>query len=214
MSVDRNQTARRIRRWCAFLTMLSISLAIGCAGTAMPDLYHPGPAGYQRYWATQHDPYPLDDVAEPVVGGRPREFQRPVPEPVRAVQFDERHPPVAAAPAPATFSPAPIGTPQPVPSAVPVVAFPPGVAPPVISQPVPAAPPTVIGSPYAVPSPAPYSAPATAPYVGPPVPPSAPATTAPYQIQVPATTTAPAPFSYGATVPIAPSPVPPVRAPY
>jgi hypothetical protein len=87
---------------------------------ALPDLYHPGPAGYQRARALQHDPYPLDDVAEPVVGGRPREYQRPVPEAERAVQYDQRHAQAAgSAPTPATFAPTPIGPPQPLPFAAP-----------------------------------------------------------------------------------------------
>ena len=69
--------------WCyAGGGILLVALVSGCGGYQLPDLYHPGPAGYQRAVATQrHDPYPLDDVAEPVVGGRPREFQRPVPAP-------------------------------------------------------------------------------------------------------------------------------------
>ena len=46
----------------------------------MPQLYHPGSAGYQRANALQYDPYPLDDVAPPVAGTRPKEYDRPIPE--------------------------------------------------------------------------------------------------------------------------------------
>jgi hypothetical protein len=39
------------------LCLAAIALfAIGCAGTQMPNWYHPGPAGYQRYNALQFDP--------------------------------------------------------------------------------------------------------------------------------------------------------------
>ncbi len=46
----------------------------------MPQLYHPGTAGQQRYNALQYDPYPLDDVAPAVAGTRPKEYDRPIPE--------------------------------------------------------------------------------------------------------------------------------------
>jgi hypothetical protein len=46
----------------------------------MPQLYHPGSAGQQRYNALQYDPYPLDDVAPAVAGTRPKEYDRPIPE--------------------------------------------------------------------------------------------------------------------------------------
>lgn len=45
--------------------------------------FHPGSVQQQRYRATLHDPYPDRDIAPEVVGGRPREFMRPLPEPVR-----------------------------------------------------------------------------------------------------------------------------------
>ena len=94
-------------RWTLIRCTFVLSLA-GCAGTHMPDFAHPGSAGYQRAVGDYYDPYPLDDVAEPVVGGRPREFQRPVPEVERARQLPPAvpiiQPPVV--PPPATmFSP-------------------------------------------------------------------------------------------------------------
>jgi hypothetical protein len=52
-----------------------------------PQLRSPGPAPYQRYNATQFDPYPLPDMGPEIVGGRPPDYQVPVPEVERANQF-------------------------------------------------------------------------------------------------------------------------------
>jgi hypothetical protein len=73
------------RLW--ILALLALPLA-GCAnprpfGLEMPRLFGPGPLDYQRHSAVLHDPYPDPDVAPQVDGGRPREYQRPPPEPVR-----------------------------------------------------------------------------------------------------------------------------------
>src|SRR3972149_4902031 len=58
-----------------------VSFALtGCATVRMPELSPPGTAGYQRANALQFDPYPLDDVAPPVAGARPKEYDRPIPE--------------------------------------------------------------------------------------------------------------------------------------
>ncbi len=53
----------------------------------MPNLLHPGNLASQRFDAIYHDPYPLDDVGPPVQGGRPRGYQKPVPEVVRGRLF-------------------------------------------------------------------------------------------------------------------------------
>ena len=53
---------------------------IGCRGMSGPRLAGPGPASYQRALAEQFDPYPENESAPPVVGGRPRDFQHPIPE--------------------------------------------------------------------------------------------------------------------------------------
>ena len=53
----------------------------GCV--SLPSIRHPGTESYQRNQATLHDPYSDNDVAPEVVGGRPREFQKPLAEPVR-----------------------------------------------------------------------------------------------------------------------------------
>lgn len=61
-----------------------LALATGCSPfMRTPNLLHPGPVGPQRTDAIYHDPYPLDDVGPEIVGGRPLEYQRPVPEVTR-----------------------------------------------------------------------------------------------------------------------------------
>ncbi len=52
----------------------------------MPQLLHPGPAGFQRNNALQFDPYPPNDMGPEIVGGRPRGFQKPPNEITRARQ--------------------------------------------------------------------------------------------------------------------------------
>jgi hypothetical protein len=142
----------------------------GCKGTIMPQLAGPGSAGYQRANALQFDPYPLDDVAPPVAGGRPREYDRPIPEVKRGQIFTPKRmsspspiavqsfgPPgstvVTAPPAmPTSVAPgtSPIVTMPPVVTTtqpmVPSTAFPPSVA--------PTAPPAY-GLPYQTPTSAP-----------------------------------------------------------
>jgi hypothetical protein len=49
-----------------------------------PDFSHPGWAQQQRNDAVAHDPYPVDDAGPEIVGGRPREYQRPLNEVERA----------------------------------------------------------------------------------------------------------------------------------
>lgn len=75
----------KFRRLFAATTIL---LASGCSSTIRwPNWFHPGPTAYQRTNAVYTDPYPLDDVGPAVVGGRPREYQRPVPEVTRGRLF-------------------------------------------------------------------------------------------------------------------------------
>jgi hypothetical protein len=61
-----------------------------------PDLAHPGWAHEQRGQAIEHDPYPVDDAGPEVVGGRPREYQRPLNEVERARM--KAPPPIALQP--------------------------------------------------------------------------------------------------------------------
>jgi hypothetical protein len=88
--------------------------AVGCTPEAhryirFPDLAHPGWAHEQRGEAIEHDPYPLDDMGPEVVGGRPREYQRPLNEVERARM--KAPPPIALQPIPVPSFPS---MPQPV----------------------------------------------------------------------------------------------------
>jgi hypothetical protein len=65
---------------CALVILTAIS---GCAGTR-PLLWPPGPIRQQQYNASLHDPYTDNDAGPEVVGGRPRDFQKPLAEPVRS----------------------------------------------------------------------------------------------------------------------------------
>ena len=67
------------------LLVLMIGLGIGgCAGVKGPNWFHPGSADYQQKQAQRFDPYPDNQIATEVVGGRPRDFTNPIPEPERA----------------------------------------------------------------------------------------------------------------------------------
>ncbi len=66
--------------------MLSLTLAACSRTVRKPQLFHPGPAGYQQFNATQFDPYPQNDMGPEIVGGRPISYQRPPSEVVRARQ--------------------------------------------------------------------------------------------------------------------------------
>ena len=106
-------------------------LALSAAGLSLPacspyffrtpQLLHPGPAGYQRYNATIHDPYPLPDVGPEIVGGRPREYATPVSEVDRSYDAVDVGPrrattaipaPIYAPLAPVFTPPAPVVTPS------------------------------------------------------------------------------------------------------
>jgi hypothetical protein len=64
------------------LVAMAVATIAGCANR--PRIFSPpGSTTYQRYHATLHDPYPDIDLGPEVVGGRPREFAKPLPEPVR-----------------------------------------------------------------------------------------------------------------------------------
>ena len=109
-------------------------LLAGCATIRMPDLLHPGPAGYQRADALQWDPYPLDDIGPPVEGARPREYARPIPEIKRGQTFTPKRPALQPVPWPTLTVPS-----LPAPPAQPVYPF---------APPVPSTPPPTIRPPY------------------------------------------------------------------
>ncbi|MDD4268632.1 MAG: membrane or secreted protein [Pirellulales bacterium] len=76
-----------------FLIFLTLAAGgFGCRGMHIPRIQGPGTAPYQRGIAERFDPYPENDVGPAVVGGRPRDFDRPAAEPVRAGWL--RQPPI------------------------------------------------------------------------------------------------------------------------
>jgi hypothetical protein len=131
---------RLARHLWAFATVVVLLAAIGCSpAVRMPNLLHPGTAQQQRAEALIHDPYPLDDVAPAIVGGRPLAYQRPVPEVERARNFYSRLPSAGRAP---VYTPAPIiQTPAPYVPALPAQPAPYGYSPAPSPQPVATPPP-------------------------------------------------------------------------
>ena len=57
---------------------------VGCQGVSMPNWRQPGTAQHQRALAERYDPYPQNETGPPIDGGRPRDYQKPVPEISRA----------------------------------------------------------------------------------------------------------------------------------
>jgi hypothetical protein len=91
----------------------------GCSSSvARPNWLNPGPVAYQQNQALRYDPYPDDSLGPAVVGGRPREYDRPRPpaplivKPATGVNGGVAPPAVYAppgvAPAPGPYSPAPL----------------------------------------------------------------------------------------------------------
>ncbi|MFN9916159.1 MAG: hypothetical protein ACK53L_26450 [Pirellulaceae bacterium] len=72
-------------QWFAILLAMTLA-ATGCRGTpAGTHRWGGGPYGQgsidrQKARAVTFDPYPLNDIGPPIVGGRPREFANPLPE--------------------------------------------------------------------------------------------------------------------------------------
>lgn len=158
----------RAFRWPTIIALLTMSV-VGCSAEAQryirfPDLTHPGPAALQRAEAIQHDPYPLNDVAPEIVGGRPLSYQQPLNEVERAKLVPTRPVIIQPMPAPGAAVVAP-----------PVVSSPYAVAPPQPAAPLPAAPAPVVMSPF----PPPGAAPATVAYPLAPAPIAAPYPAAP-----------------------------------
>lgn len=75
--------------WTKSALLCALLLPLSACSTAVhkPRLLHPGPSGYQRHIAEQYDPYPLNDLGPEIVGGRPREFQKPQDEVTRSRQL-------------------------------------------------------------------------------------------------------------------------------
>jgi len=72
------------------IALLGFSLAVGTCGCANArwDFWRAGRAQDQQRRAQKFDPYPLPDIGPAMAGTRPREFDKPLAEPVRA-QLDK-----------------------------------------------------------------------------------------------------------------------------
>src|SRR5947209_10951684 len=93
-----------------------LGLCLGAAGSGCssnlgrPNWADPGPVAYQQHQALRYDPFPQDDLGPPIVGGRPREYDRPrEPSPLRPNPafgtIGGAAPPVQLQPTPGPYSP-------------------------------------------------------------------------------------------------------------
>jgi hypothetical protein len=73
--------------WSLAAELLILGGLAGCASTAGPSWLHPGTTQAQQSRALRYDPYPENECGSPLVGDRPREFDKPPPEPSRARWF-------------------------------------------------------------------------------------------------------------------------------
>jgi len=60
--------------------LLGVWILTGCQYNLSDNLAPPGTIWQQRNRAVQFDPYPLDHMGPSIVGGRPREYSKPLPE--------------------------------------------------------------------------------------------------------------------------------------
>ena len=73
------------RSWHIALFSLPLLGITGCQTMPAGFLRQPpGPIYQQQANAVLHDPYPNINAAPEIVGGRPRGFQKPLPEPVNS----------------------------------------------------------------------------------------------------------------------------------
>ncbi len=81
----------KLKSALASLLILATCVSMGCKGTRYAESKktwrHPGTIQQQRIRATVHDPYPDQDAGPDVIGGRPRDYQQPLAEPVRNRMF-------------------------------------------------------------------------------------------------------------------------------
>ncbi len=74
-----------MKRLLAIAISLATAGAVGCSGFSTPHLTSPPPsAEYQQKRAQRFDPYPETETAPAIDGGRPRDFDRALPETTRA----------------------------------------------------------------------------------------------------------------------------------
>ena len=109
---------RQTLKKLVLLTAACASLPACSPTIRWPRLYGPGTANMQRHAAEVIDPYSLPDMGPEVVGGRPREFDKPRDEVRRSRQYLES---VGARPAQMVpAQPIPVGPPIAVGSPIPV----------------------------------------------------------------------------------------------
>jgi hypothetical protein len=113
------------------MVLLTCCPLLACSSTIRwPRLYGPGTAPNQQAHAERSDPYPIPDLGPEIVGGRPREFDKPRDEVRRSQEFlrglgARPQPILPAVPYPAA-APVPVGPPIPmgaVPAATPQVRY-------------------------------------------------------------------------------------------
>lgn len=76
------QRIKAVRRVFHLVSGSMLLLAAGCANR--PDLGPPGPVYQQQMRASIHDPYSDVEAGPEIVGGRPRDFQKPFSEAERS----------------------------------------------------------------------------------------------------------------------------------
>ena len=78
------------RSLVAGLLLCPIVTATGCAGTSYPRLFNPPPVAVQQQRAEIFDPFPEAGFGPDMDGARPRDFDRPAPEPSRSQMLSNR----------------------------------------------------------------------------------------------------------------------------
>lgn len=73
-----------------FLTTALLMLISGCQGYRLP-IGPPGTINEQRNRAAIFDPFPETDIGPDIIGGRPREFDRPLPEAERVPLYRDTY---------------------------------------------------------------------------------------------------------------------------
>ncbi|GAA4423477.1 hypothetical protein [Bremerella cremea] len=65
------------------LVTMALSPLVGCASLARPNWTNPGTVEQQRLRALHSDPYPDTDAGPEMVGVRPRDYNKSLPEAVK-----------------------------------------------------------------------------------------------------------------------------------
>jgi hypothetical protein len=74
-----------MNRLRSLLTAMTLwTVCCGCRGIETPNWFHPGDWKTQRERAKRYDPYAENEPGPPMEGIRPREYDKPPPEPSRA----------------------------------------------------------------------------------------------------------------------------------